>query len=83
MIDFFYWCFIRKYGYDNLNDNNGIIITNIFWRILDKSKRKQNKTWLEGMSDFYNRSMNVLQKGIAKYELVRLYNWKSKEEKRK
>ena len=74
MIDFCYWCFIRKYGYDNLNDNNGIIITNIFWRILDKSKRKQNKKWLEGMSDFYNRLMNVLQKGIAKYELVRLYN---------
>ena len=72
MIDFCYWCFIRKYGYDNLNDNNGFIITNIFWRILDNSKRKQNKAWLEGMSDFYNRSMNALQKGIAKYELVRL-----------
>ena len=40
-----------------LNDKKGIIITNTFQKILDKSNRKPNKIWVDKGSEFYNRSM--------------------------
>ena len=35
----------------------GIIITNDFQKVLDESKRKQNKIWIDKHVEFYNRSM--------------------------
>ena len=35
----------------------GITITNAFQKNLHTSRRKQNKTWLDKGSEFYNRSM--------------------------
>ena len=32
-------------------------ITNVLKNILDKSRRKPNKTWMDKGSEFYNRSM--------------------------
>ena len=40
-----------------LNDKKGITITNAFQKILDKSKRKPNKIWVDQGSEIYNRSM--------------------------
>ena len=40
-----------------LKDKKGIIITNAFQKILDKSNRKPNKIWVVQGSEFYNRSM--------------------------
>ena len=36
----------------------GITITNAFQKILNESKRKPNKIWVDKDSEFYNRSMN-------------------------
>ena len=33
------------------------MITNVFEKILDESKHKSNKTWVDKGSKFYNRSM--------------------------
>ena len=38
-----------------LKDKKGISITNAFQKILDKSNRKPNKTWVDKGSEFYNR----------------------------
>ena len=38
-------------------DKEGIIITNTFHEILDNSKRKPNKIWVDKGSEFYNRSV--------------------------
>ena len=43
-----------------LKDKKGIIITNAFENILDKSKHKQNKIWVDKEREFYNRSMKLL-----------------------
>ena len=40
-----------------LKDKKGITITNAFQKILDESKRKPNKIWVDKGSEFYNRSM--------------------------
>ena len=40
-----------------LRDKRGITITNPFQQILDESKRKPNKIWVDKGSEFYNRSM--------------------------
>ena len=40
-----------------LKDKKGIMITNAFQKILDKSNRKPNKIWVDKGSEFYNRSM--------------------------
>ena len=37
-----------------LKDEKGVTITNAFQIILDKSKRKPNKTWVDHGSEFYN-----------------------------
>ena len=40
-----------------LKDKEGITITNAFQKILDESKYKPKKIWVEKESEFYNRSM--------------------------
>ena len=52
-----------------LKDKKGITITDAFQKILDKSKRKPNKTWVNKGSEFYNRSMKPWLKdnGIEMY----------------
>ena len=41
----------------SLKDEKGVTIINAFRKILDDSKRKPNKTWIDKDSEFYNRSM--------------------------
>ena len=41
-----------------LKHRKGITITNTFEKILDTSKRKPNKIWVDKESEFYNWSMN-------------------------
>ena len=36
---------------------NGTTVTNAFQKILDESKRKANKIWVDKDNEFYNRSM--------------------------
>ena len=43
-------------GY-SLKDKEGITITNVFQNILDESKCKPNKIWVDKGGEFYNRSM--------------------------
>ena len=40
-----------------LKDKKGVTISNAFQKILDDSKRKRNKSWVNKESEFYNRSM--------------------------
>ena len=40
-----------------LKDKKGVTISNAFQKILDDSKRKRNKSWVDKESEFYNRSM--------------------------
>ena len=40
-----------------LMDKKGVSIVNAFLKILDDSKRKPNKIWVDKGSEFYNRSM--------------------------
>ena len=47
-----------RYAWDvPLNDTKGAIIVNAFQNILNDSKRKPNKIWVDKGSEFYNRSM--------------------------
>ena len=41
----------------HLKDKKGITITNSFQKILNGSKRKPNKIWVDKGSEFYNSSM--------------------------
>ena len=41
-----------------LKDKKGVSTVNAFQSILNKSKRKPNKIWVDKGSEFYNRSMN-------------------------
>ena len=45
-----------------VNDKKGIKITNAFQKILDESKRKPNKIWVDKGREFYNRSMKSWSK---------------------
>ena len=48
----------RKYGWIiPLKDKKGITITNAFQKILNDSKCKPNRIWVEKVSEFSNRSM--------------------------
>ena len=48
----------RKYAWVvPLKDKKGASIVNAFQSILDDSKRKANKIWLDKGSEFYNKSM--------------------------
>ena len=40
-----------------LKDKKRIAFTNAFQKILDESKRKPNKIWVDKGSKFYNKSM--------------------------
>ena len=40
-----------------LTDKKRVIITNAFQKMLDESKRKPNKMWVDKGSEFYHRSM--------------------------
>ena len=40
-----------------LKDKKGVLITNAFQNILNKSKRMPNKIWLDKGSEFYNRKL--------------------------
>ena len=40
-----------------LKDKKGVTITYTFQKVLDKSKLKPNKVWVDEKSEFYNRSM--------------------------
>ena len=51
----------------SLKDKEGITITNVFQNILDESKCKPNKIWVDKVSEFYNRSMKWwLEKDVIK-----------------
>ena len=39
-----------------LKDKKGVSVVNAFQKILDKSKRKPNKIWVDKGSEFYNSS---------------------------
>ena len=41
-----------------LKDKKGVSIANAFQKILDDSKRKPNKIWLDKGGEFYNNSCN-------------------------
>ena len=41
----------------SLKDKRGIAITNDFQKVLDKSRRKSNKIWVDRGSEFNSRSM--------------------------
>ena len=43
-------------GVVSLKDKKGASIVNAFEKILDKSGRKPNKTWIDKGSEFYNSS---------------------------
>ena len=40
-----------------LKDKKGVIIVNALENVLNSSKRKTNKIWVDRCSEFYNRSM--------------------------
>ena len=42
-----------------LKDKKGVSLVNAFQKLLDSSKRKQNKIWVDQGSEFYN---NVFKK---------------------
>ena len=42
-----------------LKDKKGTTITNTYLKILDKSKRKPIKIWVDKGSEFYNRLMKL------------------------
>ena len=50
----------------SLKDKKGVSIVNAFQSILDNSKRKPNKIWVDQDSEFYN---NVFQKWLKDYDI--------------
>ena len=69
----FLLCFIdlfRKYVWVvPLKDKRGISIVNSFQNILDNSKRKSNKIWVDQGSEFYNNTIEkwLKENGIERY----------------
>ena len=56
-----------------LKDKKRVIITNAFQKMLDESKRKPNKMWVDKGSEFYHRSMKPwLEKNDI--EMYSIYN---------
>ena len=59
----FLWCIIDifyKYAWVvPLKNKKGVTTVNAFQKILDDSKRKPNKIWIEKGSEFYNRSVQT------------------------
>ena len=54
-----------------LKDKKGTTIVNAFQSILDSSKRKPNKIWVDQGSEFYN---NVFKKWLKDIEMYSAYN---------
>ena len=56
----FLWCVIDIFSKNawvvSLKDKKGLSIVNTFQKILDKSKRKLNRIWVNKGSEFYNNS---------------------------
>ena len=51
-------CCSSKYAWvDPLNNKKGVTIVNAFQNILNDSKRKPNKIWVDKGGEFYNRSV--------------------------
>ena len=52
----FLLCMIDKYAWVvPLKDKKGVTVVNVFQSILNDSKRKPNKTWVDQGSEFYNK----------------------------
>ena len=48
---------VNKYAWViPLKDKKGVSIVDAFWKILDKSRRKPSKIWIDKGSEFYNNS---------------------------
>ena len=48
-----------------LKDKKGTAVRNAFQKLLDKSRCKPNKIWLDKVSEFYNKSMKLwLEKNV-------------------
>ena len=48
-----------------LKDKKRTAVTNAFQKLLDKSRCKRNKIWLDKVSEFYNKSMKLwLEKNV-------------------
>ena len=45
-----------------LKDKKGVSIVNAFQKILDSSKRKQNKIWFDQGRDFCNCSLKMIKR---------------------
>ena len=52
--------------YASLKDKKGVTMVNAFQIVLDDSKRKPNKIWVDKGSEFYNRSM---KSWLEKYDI--------------
>ena len=52
-----------------IKDKKGVIVVNAFQKILDNSKRKPNKIWVDKSSKFYNNSLKkwINDNGIKMY----------------
>ena len=52
-----------------LKDKKGVTIVNAFQRVLNKSKRKSNKIWVDKGSEFYNSSFGkwLIDNDIERY----------------
>ena len=48
----------------------GIIITNVFQKILDAPNHKPNNIWVDKSSEFYNRSMKSFLQDNSWYKNV-------------
>ena len=57
-----------------LKDKKGITITNAFQKLLDKSKRQPNETWVDKGSEFYNRSMKSWLEKKNAIEIYSMHN---------
>ena len=55
-----------------LKDKKDASIVNVFQSILDSSKRKRNKIWVDEDSEFYNSSMNHGQKKMIQKYIERI-----------
>ena len=56
-----------------LKDKKGVSVVNAFQKILDKSKRKPNKIWVDKGSEFYNSSFKKWLKDND-IEMYSIYN---------
>ena len=50
-----------------LKDKKGVSIVNAFQKILDSSKRKPNKIWVDQGSEFYNNVFKKILKELHSY----------------